>query len=418
MLTPIMRPILQPVLVPVDYEYGDGISVQQMLASGKIRAFYDILDVSTLSQDAAGTTPVTATGQPIGRVQDKSIYGKHATQITGTNRPVIPAAGYRLRSDFTDDVLDAPALGVDCDMYINTPYGWYKSQIHNTGWRLPLGDSTQIICANGLNAAQEAAIGRFFGTPRQFAVMVGNNTTVSNLVVYTGGGTTTMTFVGDNGVSVTKGLSADTNSSFDLTIDGLTAPVAVIWPESLVGNTQFSRFYCYTNSLTGAVPNLYGNTALYVFAYNNNQLTGSIPDLSNNSSLSLLYLANNQLTGSIPDLSNNLALTRLDCYVNKLTGSIPDLSNNLALNMFQFYGNKLTDYAGGTVSITLGSVYGHDTNTLTQSAIDALLAALVAANRISGTRVINLSGNNASPSLAGYADKATLVARGWTVTTN
>jgi len=395
MLTPIMRPILQPVLVPVDYEYGDGISVQQMLASGKIRAFYDILDVSTLSQDAAGTTPVTATGQPIGRVQDKSIYGKHATQIAGTNRPVIPAAGYRLRSDFTDDVLDAPALGVDCDMYINTPYGWYKSQIHNTGWRLPLGDSTQIICANGLNTAQEAAIGRFFGTPRQFAVMVGNNTTVSNLQVYTGGGTTTLTFVGNNGVLVTKGLSAGISSSFDLTIDGLTAPVAVIWPESLVGNTQFSRFYCYTNYLTGAVPNIYGNTALYVFAYNNNQLTGSIPDLSTNSSLNLLYLYGNQLTGSIPDLSTNLALTRLDCY-----------------------DNKLTDYAGGTVSITLGSVYCFGTNALTQSAVDALLAALVAANRTSGTRVINLGGNNASPSSAGYADKATLVARGWTVTTN
>ena len=395
MLTPIMRPILQPVLVPVDYEYGDGISVQQMLASGKIRAFYDILDVSTLSQDAAGTTPVTATGQPIGRVQDKSIYGNHATQITGTNRPVIPAAGYRLRSDFTDDVLDAPALGVNCDMYINTPYGWYKSQVHNTGWRLPLGDSTQIICANGLTAAQEAAIGRFFGTPRQFAVAVGNNTTVSNLRVYTGGGTTTLTFVGNNGVSVTKGLSASIDSSFDLTIDGLTAPVAVIWPESLVGNTQLSRFICHTNYLAGAVPNIYGNTALYVFAYRTNQLTGSIPDLSTNSSLSTLYL-----------------------YTNQLTGSVPDLSNNLALTLFQFQSNQLTDYAGGTVSITLGDVGGYGTNALTQSAIDALLAAFVAANRTSGTRVINLSGNNASPSPAGSADKATLISRGWTVTTN
>ena len=52
-------------------------------------AWYDPSDMSTLFQDAAGTTPVTAVAQPVGRILDKSGRGNHATQATTTKRPVL-----------------------------------------------------------------------------------------------------------------------------------------------------------------------------------------------------------------------------------------------------------------------------------------------------------------------------------------
>jgi hypothetical protein len=53
--------------------------------------WYDPSDYSTLFQDAAGTTPVTAVEQPVGRMLDKSGRGNHATQATAINRPVLSA---------------------------------------------------------------------------------------------------------------------------------------------------------------------------------------------------------------------------------------------------------------------------------------------------------------------------------------
>jgi hypothetical protein len=131
-----------------------------------------------------------------------------------------------------------------------------------------------------------------------------------------------------------------------------------------------------------------------------------------------MYIFSNGMSGSIPSLSTNTALTYLNCTSNQLTGSIPSLSTNTALTYLNCASNQLTGYAGGGVSITLGEFYAQN-NLLTQAAVDAILADLVAANRTTGTRVLNLGGTgNATPSAGGLADKATLVSRGWTVTTN
>ena len=77
-----------------------------LFASGEQGVWYDPSDFSTMFQDAAGTTPVTAVGQPVGRILDKSGRGNHATQTTATSRPVLQqdASGrYYLSFDGTDD---------------------------------------------------------------------------------------------------------------------------------------------------------------------------------------------------------------------------------------------------------------------------------------------------------------------------
>src|SRR3990167_4623938 len=93
-------------------------------------AWFRLADGSTLYQTNDTSTPVTALGQQVGRVTDKSGSGAHATQATAANRPTLPAAGYRLRSDFSNDVLSC-TLASARDMYVSTPYGAYKSQANS-----------------------------------------------------------------------------------------------------------------------------------------------------------------------------------------------------------------------------------------------------------------------------------------------
>ncbi len=79
-----------------------------LFRNGEQGAWYDPSDMSTLFQDSAGTVPVTAVEQPVGRMLDKSGRGNHATQATTTKRPVlkIDAGGcYYLSFDGVDDCM-------------------------------------------------------------------------------------------------------------------------------------------------------------------------------------------------------------------------------------------------------------------------------------------------------------------------
>lgn len=66
-------------------------SPASLFSSGEQGVWYDPSDLSTMYQDAAGTTPVTGMEQPVGRILDKSGRGNHATQTTATSRPVLSA---------------------------------------------------------------------------------------------------------------------------------------------------------------------------------------------------------------------------------------------------------------------------------------------------------------------------------------
>ena len=67
-----------------------------LFTTGVNGAWYDPSDFSTLFQDAAGTTPVTAVEQPVGRMLDKSGKGNHAfnpTAVGTANFPVLQQDG-------------------------------------------------------------------------------------------------------------------------------------------------------------------------------------------------------------------------------------------------------------------------------------------------------------------------------------
>ena len=73
-------------------------------------AWYDPSDIKTLFQDSAGSTPVTALGQPVGRMLDKSGQGNNALQATAAARPTyarVPVGGVRNRANGSAAVSDS-----------------------------------------------------------------------------------------------------------------------------------------------------------------------------------------------------------------------------------------------------------------------------------------------------------------------
>ena len=68
-----------------------GFNPATLFSAGEQGVWYDPSDLSTLFQDSAGTIPVTALEQPVGRMLDKSGRGNTATQATSANRPVVSA---------------------------------------------------------------------------------------------------------------------------------------------------------------------------------------------------------------------------------------------------------------------------------------------------------------------------------------
>lgn len=70
---------------------GLAAAVRAFFSNGEQGVWYDPSDRATLFQDAAGTTPVTAIGQPVGLMLDKSGRGNHAFQSTSASRPVLSA---------------------------------------------------------------------------------------------------------------------------------------------------------------------------------------------------------------------------------------------------------------------------------------------------------------------------------------
>jgi hypothetical protein len=87
-------------------------SPARLFANGEAGAWYDPSDLATMFQDSAGTTPVTAAGQPVGLILDKSGNGHHASQSTSTARPLLvdDDGVMGLKFDGVDDYLSTAAI--------------------------------------------------------------------------------------------------------------------------------------------------------------------------------------------------------------------------------------------------------------------------------------------------------------------
>ena len=83
--------------------------IKSLFANGEQGFAYDPNDLTTMWQDAAGTIPVTAVGQPVGLMKDKSGRNNHAFQTVSASRPILQrnatTGAYYLAFDGADDFL-------------------------------------------------------------------------------------------------------------------------------------------------------------------------------------------------------------------------------------------------------------------------------------------------------------------------
>ena len=104
---------------------------------GEQGAYYSPGDLSTLFQDAAGTTPVTDDGDPVGLAVDKSGNAVNAAQSVSASRPVYNVDPSRLSLDEVDDelVITVPTGGWIGTMVLATNQG-----TASYGVSIPAGD--------------------------------------------------------------------------------------------------------------------------------------------------------------------------------------------------------------------------------------------------------------------------------------
>ena len=81
-----MPSIALPVSLRGQLLFGSRFSPVSLFTSGSQGVWYDPSDLSTMFTDRAGTIPVTAPGQTVGKRLDKSGRGNHATAPTDTAR--------------------------------------------------------------------------------------------------------------------------------------------------------------------------------------------------------------------------------------------------------------------------------------------------------------------------------------------
>ena len=133
---------------------GGGFSPLSLFAAGEQGAWYQPSDLSTLYQDSAGTIPVTAVEQRVGKMLDKSGRGNHAFQATTTpndKRPILSARVNLLTK--TEDFSDAAWARFNCVAVANvttSPIGTLTGNTitNNSGgstWVRARNSSTAVI---------------------------------------------------------------------------------------------------------------------------------------------------------------------------------------------------------------------------------------------------------------------------------
>lgn len=87
---------------------GSAFSPRRLFAAGVAGVWFDPSDLSTMFQDAAGTTPATV-DSVVGLMLDKSGNGCHASRVTTANKPILRRDAitglYYLEFDGVDDEL-------------------------------------------------------------------------------------------------------------------------------------------------------------------------------------------------------------------------------------------------------------------------------------------------------------------------
>jgi hypothetical protein len=210
-----------------------------------LAAWYDPSDLSTLFKDTAGTTPVTADGDSVARMNDKSGNGNHVIQATGASQPIYHTSGGKswLTFDGTNDVLQtSAAISVTDGSGQHTAFAAVQpTTLTGSPIILSAQDGTnpstsQFLRINGSNAETIA-----FNTSGTAFTDVGVAVTATSNMVLSEKTTTTTTevFVGGTGNGSTAVTGTAQSGSSRLAVGGLDAVAQQPWNGRFYGGSIY-----------------------------------------------------------------------------------------------------------------------------------------------------------------------------------
>jgi hypothetical protein len=156
---------------------GGGFSPLTLFAAGEQGYWLDPSDFSTMFQDAAGTTPVTAVGQSVRLMLDKSGRGNTFTQANVANAPLLQqdtSGRYFLLFDGSDDWLQSAAT-------IN-PGAVDKAQVFAGVRKLSDAATGTVIDVNGLAATNAIMLRAPSGSAANYAWFSGGSLSFAGAV--------------------------------------------------------------------------------------------------------------------------------------------------------------------------------------------------------------------------------------------
>lgn len=233
--------------------------------------WYDPSDTTTLFQDSAGTTPVTASGQPVGLMLDKSGRGNHATQPTAGSRPIYRRGDSRgvvnllLRSSEFDNAAWVKTLLTVTPNAVNSPTGSLTADkvVVSTGTGAKFVSQSFSVSAGGqytysfyAKAAEYPAAGLVFVSSAFGANIIANYDLINGVANHTGGGT-----------NVSVGITTEPNGYYRCSLSAQAISTGSTAPQLRVVDRYVSGDRLYTGDGTsgiyiwGAQLNL-GSTAL------------------------------------------------------------------------------------------------------------------------------------------------------------
>ena len=421
-----MRSISSPLdgfSSPFGARRGGGVSPftpASLFAGSEEGVWYDPSDLSTLFQDAAGTTPVTAAADPAGLTLDKSGNDNHASQATAARRPTYQVTPNRLTVDKVDDrlITTVPAGGFVGTMVLGTDQG-----TASYGVNIPAG-AYDIGGRGGQHFPGTAIVGQLIRdgalTTEEAAAVEADFVEKGATASY--GAVTSFNNYWRNWSELASFPLIDTSSGTNFAFAWLGCSSLTSFPLiDTSSGTNFTRAWLGCSSLTSFPLIDTSSGTDFAFAWRDCSSLTSFPliDTSSGTDFSVAWFGCSSLA-SFPliDTSSGTNFT-FAWYGCSSLASFPLIDTSSGTNFaFAWYGcSSLASFPANAFDNIIGGDFTDAfTNTaLTQTSIDNILVSLVASGIAAGTRVFNQSGGSA-PSSTGDAAIDTLRSRGWTVT--
>ena len=215
--------------------------IKSLFSLGEQGFAYDPNDLSTLYQDAAGTIPVTATGQPVGLMKDKSGRNNHAYQTVSASRPILQrnatTGAYYLAFDGVDDFLVTNNIDFTMTDKVSLFAGVRKLSDASTGLVCELGPNVDVT--NGTFSIMAPA----FAGAEKFRIVARGS-------VLRSASTASLDYSAPKSAVVTSNISLQT-PLIELRINGVSVQKSTL---DLGGGNLSNNSLCIGRRLAGILP--------------------------------------------------------------------------------------------------------------------------------------------------------------------